>query len=142
VTVPGTAPADRPEDGGAVPLSGVLLQRWTSAVAAAGVVHDGPAGSVEVRVSGGPDGAVTWHVELEPGAPPRYIAGPLPEADASYDQSWADAVEQFAGRSEPVVGFMQGTLKVKGATRPLYELFRLWAQPAHRAATADLLAGH
>ena len=66
--------------------------------------------------------------------------GPLPDADASYDQTWEEAVGQFDGGFEPVVAYMQGSLKVKGATRPLYELFRLWADPAHRAATASLLA--
>jgi len=96
--------------------------------------------AVEIRVSGGPDGPLSWHAVLEPDAAPRYEPGPLPDADASYDQTWDDAVGQFSGGYEPVVAYMQGSLKVKGATRPLYELFRLWADPAHRAATASLLA--
>ena len=62
-----------------------------------------------------------------------------PNADASYDQTWEEAVGQFDGGFEPVVAYMQGNLKVKGATRPLYELFRLWADPAHRSATGSLL---
>jgi hypothetical protein len=119
-------------------LSSDWLDRWSRAVADAGVVHDGPPAAVEIRVSGGPDGAVAWHVVLEPGSAPRYVAGPRPDANASYDQVWDDVVAQFDGVFQPVVGFMQGSLKVKGATRPLYDLFRLWADPAHQAATASL----
>lgn len=121
-------------------LSGEGLERWSRAVAAAGVLHDGPRATVEIRVSGGPDGPLSWHAVLEPEAAPRYEPGPLPGADASYDQTWDEAVGQFSGGYEPVVAYMQGVLKVKGATRPLYELFKLWADPAHRAATASLLA--
>jgi hypothetical protein len=121
-------------------LSGDWLERWSQAVADAGVLYDGPPATIEIRVSGGPDGAVTWHVVLLPDNAPRYVAGPLPDASASYDQAWDDVVAQFEGRFEPVVAFMQGSLKVKGATRPLYELFRLWADPVHRAATATSAA--
>jgi hypothetical protein len=35
---------------------------------------------------------------------------------------------------------MQGVLKVKGATRPLYELFRLWATPQHAAVWSRMAA--
>jgi hypothetical protein len=89
---------------------------------------------VEVRVAGGPDGAVVWHADLEPGEAPRYVSGPAPDATISYDQAWDDAAAQLEGRFDPCVAFMQGHLKVKGPTRPLYELFRVWASPAHRAA--------
>jgi hypothetical protein len=132
-----TTPA---EEASADLLSSGWLERWSQAVADAGVVHDGPPATIEVRVNGGPDGAVTWHAVLLPDNPPRYVAGPRPEADASYDQAWTDAVAQISGSYQPVVAFMQGSLKVKGATRPLYELFRLWARPAHRHATATVAA--
>jgi hypothetical protein len=47
-------------------------------------------------------------------------------------------VGQLDGRFDPAVAFMQGNLKARGATRPLYELFRLWASPAHRSAWQQL----
>lgn len=114
-----------------------LSEAWFEALSRAveGRRYDGPASVVEVRVAGGESGPVAYHVVLEPGAPLRYVAGPAPtDADASYDQEWADALAQAAGRYDPAVGFMQGNLKVKGSSRPLFELFRLWADPEVRAA--------
>jgi hypothetical protein len=121
-------------------LSPAWLDELTNAVAELGVVHEGPPGSVEVRVPDSPDGLLVWHVQLVPGEPPRYGAGPLADAASSYDQTWADANAQLRGNYQPVVGFMQGTLKVKGATRPLYEIFRLWASPQHAEAWSRLAA--
>ena len=51
-------------------LSGEGLERWSRAVADAGVLHDGPRATVEIRVSGGPDGPLSWHAVLEPDAAP------------------------------------------------------------------------
>jgi hypothetical protein len=136
-----SSPDPAGEGGSAGLLSNAGLERWSRSVAAAGIVHDGPRATIEIRVSGGPDGPLAWHAVLEPDAAPCYVAGPLPDADASYDQTWDEAVGQFEGTFDPVVAYMQGTLKVKGATRPLYELFRLWAAPSHRSATASLRAG-
>lgn len=115
-------------------LSDEWFEALTTAVAGA-ARYEGPASVVEVRVAGGEAGTVAYHVVLEPGAPLRYVPGPAPaEADASYDQPWADALAQAAGGYDPAVGFMQGNLKVKGSSRPLFELFRLWAQPSVRQA--------
>ena len=66
------------------------------------------------------------------------VPGPLADAASSYDETWADATAQLQGRYDPCVGFMQGVLKVKGATRPLYEAFRLWASPQHADRTSQL----
>jgi hypothetical protein len=117
------------------------LAAWSAAVAERGVAYDGPAATVEVRVDGGPDGPLTWRALLVPGAPPRYEAGAdSPEPDVFYEQAWSDAVAQLDGGFDPCVAFMQGNLKARGSTRPLYELFRLWDAPAHRAAWAELAA--
>ena len=103
--------------------------------------YQGCDGVVEVTLVGAPDGDITYHVVLQVGCGPRYEAGPaVPAADASFDQGWSDAVAQIENRFDPVVAFMQGSLKVKGATRPLYDLFYLWADPRHRAAWSALLA--
>jgi len=125
-------------------MSTFLSPEWfaelEAAAAAAGPYH-GPDLVVEVRVVGGEDGPVTYHVVLEDGAPLQYRPGPAPgEADVSYDQAWDDAVGQALGTYDPAVGFMQGQLKVKGSSRPLLEVFRLWADPAHKEAQARLAA--
>ncbi len=121
-----------------------LTEPWFAELDAA--VADAPryAGrpfTVEVTVVGGPGDRVTYHVDLVDGSGPRYAAGPSAvAADASYDLAWDDAVGQLRGSYEPAVGFMQGTLKVKGSSRPLFELFRLWALPDHIDAVARLAA--
>lgn len=107
----------------------------------AGCIYNGPLGSVEVTLSGGPAGVYRYGVVLRPGAAPVYQAGAMPDADASYDQAWPDAVAQLAGAYDPAVGFMQGNVKTKGATRPLFELFQWWARADVRAALAGIDAG-
>jgi len=119
-------------------LSGEWFEQLDAA-AAAGPHYEGPDFVVEVRVVGADGGPVTYHVVLEGGHPLRHRAGAAPEpAGASYDQDWAAAVAQVQGRYDPAVGFMQGNLKVKGSSRPLLELFRLWADPAYQQAQARL----
>ena len=115
-----------------------LSDEWFAALTSAvegRARYEGPPFVVEVRVAGGEAGPVAYHVVLEPGASLRYVPGPAPgEPSASYDQAWADALAQATGGYDPAVGFMQGNLKVKGSSRPLFELFRLWADPEVRAA--------
>ena len=121
-------------------LSEAWFEGLTAAVAG-GPRYAGPPLTVQVTVVGGPGDAVTYHVALVDGSPPRYVAGPSPTpADASYDLPWDDAVGQLHGTYDPAVGFMQGTLKVRGSSRPLFELFRLWADPSHEAALATVSA--
>lgn len=117
----------------AEPWSDEWLAAVTDAVASAG--YDGPAGAVEITVQGGPHGPRKLCVVLDP-AGVRYQPGAYPDGEppASFELSWEEAAKFLAGEYEPVVGFMQGQLKVKGATRPLFELFRQWARPAHRRA--------
>lgn len=81
---------------------------------------------IDVVVTGGPDGAVTYHIILADGSPPTSLPGAAPGgAQATLEQSWKDAVAQASGDENPVVAYMRGTTKTKGGTRPLYELFRL-----------------
>ena len=115
------------------PWSDDWLAAATDAVAAAG--YDGAPAVVEITVKGGPDGARQLCVVLDP-AGVRYQPGSYPDGEppASFELTWDEATRFLEGEYEPVVGFMQGQLKVKGATRPLFELFRQWARPVHRAA--------
>lgn len=114
--------------------------RWFTDVSArlAGCAYGGPPCSVEITVSGGPGGACRYGVVFVPGVGPQYQLGAQPDAEASYEQSWADAQAQIAGTFDPVVSFMQGALKVKGATRPLFELFQFWARPDAKAVLLGL----
>lgn len=111
----------------------LLSDEWfaarNAAVAATGRLHHGPSTSIDVVVSGGPSGAVTYHVTLGDGSPPRFAPGPAEGgADATLEQSWAEASAQDRGDADLAVSFMRGETKTKGATRPVYELLRLLAR--------------
>ncbi len=122
----------------------VLVEPWSNAwlasvtEAVAGEVYDGAPSAVEITVKGGPHGARQFYVLLDPEGV-RYLPGAYPDGEppASFELSWDEANQFLAGSYEPVVGFMQGQLKVKGATRPLFELFRQWARPGQRRALAS-----
>ncbi|MFN0025929.1 MAG: hypothetical protein ACKV2O_01915 [Acidimicrobiales bacterium] len=89
-------------------------------------VYVGPDAFIEVAVNGDRKGEVTTHhIVLVNGAAPVFAAGPAPAPPLSQlELSGKDARAQQEGRLVPVVGYMRGTTKTKGATRPLYEFFR------------------
>lgn len=82
---------------------------------------------IDVVVNADKGGAgFIYHVALDPGSPPQYRVGAAPEgASATLELSRTDAEAEARGERRPVVGYMRGSTKTKGATRPLYELFRL-----------------
>jgi hypothetical protein len=101
------------------------LEHWLDSRNQGGDAYHGEPCSIEVVVKGDARGTgFTYHVDLLDGSPPQFRSGPAPEAVASLELNRADVDAELAGR-HPVVGFMRGTTKTKGATRPLYEFFRL-----------------
>ncbi len=104
------------------------LAARSDAARAAGLVHRGPSWTIDVVVSGG-DGPFTYHVALDDGASPSFRPGAAPGgASATLEQTYADAAAQARGEADPVVSYMRGETKTKGATRPVYELLRLLAR--------------
>jgi hypothetical protein len=103
---------------------------WLAEQSAAAAVYKGTERyTVDVVISGDRSGdGVTYHVELQPGDRPSFRPGAAPGgASAQLELNRTDANAQARGELHPVVGYMRGTTKTKGATRPLYELFRLLA---------------
>jgi hypothetical protein len=101
---------------------------WLAAQSARAEVYQGAEPyTVDVVVNGdGRGGGVSYHVVLQPGDRPAFRPGVAPGgASALLELSRTDAEAQARGELHPVVGYMRGTTKTKGATRPLYELFRL-----------------
>jgi len=91
-----------------------------------GRIYHGPRRTIDVVVAGAPSGTLVYHVVLADGSAPEVVAGAAPERpDATLEQVWVDAVAQASGALAPVVAFMRGQTKTKGATRPVYELLRL-----------------
>lgn len=91
-----------------------------------GATYQGPDGIIEVAVTGDRKGEVSvHHIVLVHGSVPAFAAGAAPAPPvANLELSSKDARAQQEGRLAPVVGYMRGTIKTKGATRPLYEFFR------------------
>lgn len=87
---------------------------------------------VEITVMDESNVAGRLCIELLPGEGPRYRSDGLDGAQAAFDQPLKETVDMLEGRSDPTLAFMQGTLKVRGATRPLYELFRYFAWQRER----------
>jgi hypothetical protein len=105
------------------------LAARNEAARAAGHVHSGAPWTIDVVVSGGPGGPVTYHVALEDGAPLAYRSGAAPGgASATLEQTYADAAALDRGEGRLAVAYMRGETKTKGATRPIYELLRVLAR--------------
>ena len=104
-------------------------EEWLAAQGAVARPYHGAPYVIDVVVNGDRSGeGVTYHISLEDGVAPRFGAGPAPVATAAtLELTRSDAEAQRAAGVSPVVGYMRGTTKTKGATRPLYELFRLFA---------------
>ena len=102
---------------------------WTTAVAETLRAYQGQPATIEVAVVGPAKGEVsTYHVILTPGHAPQFYAGAGPgPAEASVELAAKEAEAQRRGELVAVVGYMRGSLKTKGATRPLYEFFRTLA---------------
>ena len=99
---------------------------WLAARSSAGAVYHGESYVIDVVVSGDRTGAGTaYHVVLEDGATPQFRPGPAgANASATLEMSRSEAEGQRRGQL-PVVGYMRGSTKTKGATRPIYEFFRV-----------------
>ncbi len=113
--------ADGSEDG----LDGTGRSVWLGATGLA-ATYQGPPGIIEVTVTGDRKGELSLHhIVLVDGSVPTFAAGAAPARPvASLELSRKEAQVLLDGRLVPVVGYMRGTIKTKGATRPLYEFFR------------------
>ncbi len=101
---------------------------WLAARGEAARPYDGAAVlTIDVVVGKDRSGdGLTYHVVLEPGQRPQYRPGSAPGgAAATLELSRGDAEAEARGERRAVVGYMRGSTKTKGATRPLYEYFRL-----------------
>ena len=106
---------------------GLGSDAWLVARSAEGGIYHGEPYTIEVVVSADRSGlATTYHVLLQEGVAPQFRPGPANRTvSATLEMSRTDAEGQGGGYN-PVVGYMRGSVKTKGATRPLYEFFRLF----------------
>jgi len=120
-------------------VSAWLSDAWVDAVAAELAELRGPGsltGSVQVDVTGGPDGDVGVHAELAGGRLVALRPGPAASPDAVLTLADADARAVVNGDLEPAVAFMQGRMKVAGDMAVVLDLLVLSASEEARAGRA------
>jgi hypothetical protein len=103
--------------------------------------HAGLDCTIDVEISGSPDGKVRYHEVWEDG---RLVAAGLGKADDSdvqFSLKYADAVALVAGDVSADVSFMQGRFKMDGAYELWLYRFRPVAASAEYRAYLDAVAG-
>jgi len=119
------------------------LEGWVDAVLAEGAALLGPTtldGTVQVDVTGGPDGDASVHATFAGGRLTGAGVGPVPLAHATLTLGEADAAAVLAGSLDPSVAFMQGRVKVTGDMGVVLDLLSAASTDAARACR-DRVAG-
>ena len=120
-----------------------LSEEWVDAVADELAGLEGPSsltGSVQVDVTGGPDGDVGVHAVLDGGRLVALRPGPTPAPDAVLTLTDADARAVVDGQLDPAVAFMRGRMKVAGDMALVLDLLVLSGSDAARAGRARVAA--
>lgn len=90
-----------------------LSEAWVAGFVGAGTAP-GPTGTLQVVVTGAPDGGGKWHARIDDGVVAEAALGTRPAPDVTLTASYADASAMAAGELDPSVAFMQGRLKTAG----------------------------
>ena len=78
--------------------------------------------SVEVKVTGGPAGDVTFHSVIDDGLVEELGLGPGVDADVSLTVTYSDAAAILKGDLDVNVAYMQGRMKTAGDPGKLLEV--------------------
>lgn len=101
-------------------------------------LRPGASAAIQFDVSGGPDGPAMFHQVIEDG---RIVAsgnGSVDDADFTMAMRWDDFTESLQGRFDPVVGFMQGQVKVTGNIGRMLSVLPVTGSDEWREAMAAL----
>lgn len=115
-----------------------LSEDWVASAgtSSAPAVDGAFSGRVQHVVSGGPDGDVKFVVTWAAGRPTGAAIGVDKDAEVSLTLPFADAVAVARGDADLNSLFMQGQMKVAGATGPLLAFLSATQVPAIVAETA------
>ena len=80
---------------------------------------------MQFEVTGGPDGDVSCHFELDEGRIASGAPGAVDAPDLTLTSAWKDAAAMQRGELDPSVAFMQGRMKVAGSMRAMIALLRM-----------------
>jgi len=111
-----------------------LTEEWFDETRAmgAGSCLPGLSARIQVEVTGGPDGGVAFHYELEDGHLVSSAAGAVDGPDVTLTTVWQDAVAMEQGELDPNVAFMQGRMKVAGSMGLMIELLAATRTPEYQ----------
>ncbi len=90
-------------------------------------------GSVQVDVTGGPDGDLSMYADFDRGHLSGAGVGPADGPDVTLSLTASDARGVLAGSLDPNVAFMQGRMKVTGEMGLVLDLLALAATDDFRA---------
>jgi alkyl sulfatase BDS1-like metallo-beta-lactamase superfamily hydrolase len=106
-----------------IAMARYLTPEWIDALASAADGLEGPPGvrlTVQQRVTGGPDGDVSYHVVLEEGKV-AVRAGEAAAPDVTFVQDHATAVAVACGELAAQAAFMSGRMRVTGDVQRLID---------------------
>jgi putative sterol carrier protein len=90
-----------------------LSEAWVAGLVGSGGAP-GPTGTVQVVVTGAPEGDGKFHVRVDDGVVAEAAPGSRPAPDVTFTASYPDASAIAGGEFDPSVAFMQGRLKTAG----------------------------
>jgi hypothetical protein len=94
-------------------VADLLSEAWVAGFVGRGA-SPGPTGTVQVVVTGAPDGDGKAHARLDDGVVAEAALGTRPAPDVTFTASYPDASAMAEGELDPSVAFMQGRLKTAG----------------------------
>ena len=90
-----------------------LSDDWVDALVGRGAAP-GPTGTLQVVVTGAPDGDGKFHAGVDDGVVVEAGLGTIAAPDVTFTAGYGDADAMAAGQLDPSVAFMQGRLKTAG----------------------------
>ncbi len=90
-----------------------LSEEWVAGLVGAGAAP-GATGTVQVVVTGAPDGDGKVHARVDDGVVAEAAVGTRAAPDVTFTVSYPDAAAIAAGDLDPSVAFMQGRMKTAG----------------------------
>jgi putative sterol carrier protein len=90
-----------------------LSEAWVTGLVGSGTAP-GPTVTVQIVVTGAPDGDGKFHARVDDGVVAEAAPGTRPAPEVTLTASYADASAMASGDLDPSVAFMQGRLKTAG----------------------------